>query len=106
MLRKNYKYTNKNKTPFRSHTDINNYNNFLLDLDKKNLNQHNYNKKNINIFVKENNKTFTKLGYGDPNFTGIHPLDALLVAIEQHLNSDKDETININNTNNINNKTN
>ena len=99
MLRKNYKY----KTPFRSHTDINNYNNFLLDLDKKNLNQHNYNKKNINIFVKENDKTFTKLGYGDPNFTGIHPLDALLAAIEQHLNSDKDETININNTNNINN---
>jgi ATP-dependent 26S proteasome regulatory subunit len=119
MLKKNY----KNRIPFRSYTDINNYNNFLLELDKKNLTstnltnlsikklsdtnlvntKSNYKKEHIKIFVKENDKTFTKLGYGDPNFTGIHPLDALLAAIEQHLDTDKKETINMSNTNNTNN---
>ena len=59
MIRRNYK-----KTPFRSHTDINNYNNFLIDLDNKNSKQvdnnikntnkeTNYKKENIKIFVKE-----------------------------------------------------
>ena len=39
---------NKNKPRFRSYTDVNNYNNFLLELDKKN-------KEDITISIKNNN---------------------------------------------------
>ena len=39
---------NKNKPRFRSYTDVNNYNNFLLELDKKN-------KADISISIKNNN---------------------------------------------------
>ena len=40
MLNNKYRNNkNKNKMPFKSHTDINNYNNFLLELDKKNMEQ-------------------------------------------------------------------
>lgn len=38
MFNNNRRY-NKNRATFKSHTDINNYNNFLLELDKKNKEQ-------------------------------------------------------------------
>ena len=107
MLNNKRRY-NKNKMPFKSHTDVNNYNNFLLDLDKKNREQltngqeqknefvknngkqqnsntksSNYKKENINIFVKENNAEFVKIG--SHNFTGLTPWDAFLAEVEKHL---------------------
>ena len=111
MFNNKRKY-NKHRTPYKSYTDINNYNNFLLELDKKNKAQpinwrqpinekqltneerkqqntdtksSNYNKENIKIFVKDNNSDFVKLGYDNKNFTGLSPWDAFLAAIEKHL---------------------
>ena len=95
MLNNKHRY-NKNRVPFKSHTDINNYNNFLLELDKKNRKQltngehqnndtksGNYKKENIKIFVKENNVEFVKIG--SCNFTGLTPWDAFLSEVEKHL---------------------
>jgi hypothetical protein len=83
----------KNKKSFKSHTDVNNYNNFLLDLDKKNKEKKtidttkccDYKRDNIKIFVKDNNKDFVALGYGEQNFIGKSPWETLLASIEKHL---------------------
>ena len=109
---------NRNRAPFKSHTDINNYNNFLLELDKKNKEQpsnlrqpsnekqkqennhtksSNYKKENIQIFVKDNNSDFVKLGYDQPSFTGLSPWEAFLAAVEKHL----EPNLYVNSENNI-----
>ena len=112
MLNNKYRNNkNKNKMPFKSHTDINNYNNFLLELDKKNMEQtidkeeqtidkeeqtkekkinsdtkpSTYKKEKIKVFIKDTNNEFVKLGYDQPNFTGLSPWEAFLAAVEKHL---------------------
>ena len=66
---------------FKSFTDINNYNNFLLDLDKKH-NKIEKVEKNINASVsdviKEIDKTYHSFEYNSNNFTGENRLDKLL----------------------------
>lgn len=78
---------NKNIGKFKSHTDINNYNNFLLDLDEK-LKKRNTDtniqlssKSNINKIVETSDKEFLK----SPNITGLTPWEALLSIIEKEL---------------------
>jgi SpoVK/Ycf46/Vps4 family AAA+-type ATPase len=83
----------RRKTPFRSHTDINNYNNFLIELDKQNklkktsntipINNP-YKREKLKIFVKEDNNTFSNLNRYS---SGIAAFDALLLSIEKHLAS-------------------
>jgi AAA+ superfamily predicted ATPase len=91
----------RRKTQFRSHTDINNYNNFLLELDKQNkvAKKTNvpsipspspspspnkpYRREHLKIYVKEANNTFSSLS------SGIASFDALLASIEKHLESNK-----------------
>jgi SpoVK/Ycf46/Vps4 family AAA+-type ATPase len=84
----------RRKTPFRSHTDINNYNNFLLELDKQNKKTNilpspspspnkPYRREHLKIYVKEANNTFSSLS------SGIASFDALLASIEKHLESNK-----------------
>jgi ATP-dependent 26S proteasome regulatory subunit len=82
---------------FRSYTDINNYNNFLLELDKKqkeepqlpiNIGSNNSvssSKSEIKKFVKQIDKDFTASDYNSQNFTGVSPLEALLAAVEKHI---------------------
>jgi ATP-dependent 26S proteasome regulatory subunit len=93
----NYKRNKKYIGRFKSHTDINNYNNFLLDLDKKQNTNNNqtllYNspissnksseKKNINLTIDKINKTFVDNNLKDPGFTGLSPWEALLAAMEE-----------------------
>jgi ATP-dependent 26S proteasome regulatory subunit len=95
--------------PFKSHTDINNYNNFLLELDKTNIEKSkdkqtnmvssqtsNYKKENVSIFIKDVNDEFVKLGCGQSNFTGLTPWETFLASIEKHLEPNlyvKSETI-------------
>jgi hypothetical protein len=79
---------------FRSYTDINNYNNFLLELDKKQKeepqisinvtanNSTSSSKNEIKKIVKNINKDFTSSDYDNQNFTGVSPWESLLAAIE------------------------
>jgi len=62
---------NKNKRRFRSHTDINNYNNFLLELDKKNKKELPVSN-NIKQFIKTLNNDFLNSNYKDTTFTGFN----------------------------------
>lgn len=97
-------YRNRNKKyigRFRSHTDINNYNNFLLELDKKqreskdNKNiintdeipekSNNSVKENIDRKLRDITNNFYDSNLKDPNFTGILPWESLLLAVEKHL---------------------
>ena len=66
---------------FKSFTDINNYNNFLLDLDKK----HNKTEKveintntSVSDVIKEIDKAYHSFEYNSNNFTGENRLDKLL----------------------------
>jgi ATP-dependent 26S proteasome regulatory subunit len=81
---------------FRSYTDINNYNNFLLELDKKqkeepqisiNITSNNTSssKNEIKKIVKNINKDFTASNYDNQNFTGLSPWESLLAAVEKHM---------------------
>jgi stage V sporulation protein K len=82
---------------FRSYTDINNYNNFLLELDKKQKeepqisinvtanNSTSSSKNEIKKIVKNINKDFTSSDYDNQNFTGVSPWESLLAAIEKHI---------------------
>jgi ATP-dependent 26S proteasome regulatory subunit len=82
---------------FKSHTEINNYNNFLLDLDKKyresKASNNNYLEKkqdNIVIGKKEINKTIKDItdnfiNLKDPNFTGLSSWDSLLAVVEKQI---------------------
>jgi ATP-dependent 26S proteasome regulatory subunit len=82
---------------FKSHTDVNNYNNFLLELDKKQRESkdpnNNYldgkepdivlSKKEINKTMKDISDNFINLK--DTNFTGLSPWESLLAAVEKHI---------------------
>lgn len=70
---------NKNKTRFRSHTDVNNYNNFLLELDKKNK-QDIPVSNNIKHIIKTIDTDFCNSNYKDINFTGIAPWSAFTIG--------------------------
>jgi ATP-dependent 26S proteasome regulatory subunit len=84
------KQSNINKH-FRSFTDINNYNNFLLELDNKNtqnINKQNNSsdsceKNNIKQFVKNTNINFETSKLNNQNFTGQNMWERLLYAIEK-----------------------
>jgi SpoVK/Ycf46/Vps4 family AAA+-type ATPase len=93
-----HKY-NKNIKRFKSYTDINNYNKFLLELDKKqkieNWNHCNNGKinpdnditkkQNIDETLKEITNSFIDKNIKDPNVNGLNPLETLLAAVEKRL---------------------
>ena len=54
----NKKFKNPNRIKFKSFTDVNNYNNFLLELDKKQRIVVSSNKDNINKTLKNIDNTF------------------------------------------------
>lgn len=91
---------NKQISRFKSYTDINNYNNFLLELDKK-QNESTENKMDIDINLNIDNvspgkqkidktlrnisNTFFDSNLKDTNFTGLSPWESLLAAVERHM---------------------
>ena len=97
---RNYNYRNKkNVNRFKSHTDINKYNKFLLELDKKQSEttftsdykrkESNYvisEKKQIDSTLKDINKTCINCNIQNPNITGISPWESLLALIEKQVN--------------------
>ena len=109
IYRRNNKHKHKNNTfiaKFKSHTDINNYNNFLLDLDKKQQEQnigdklltispsnisnpsnpsiinHISEKKHIKNIIRTFDKSFVDNNLIESGFTGISPWDTLLANVE------------------------
>jgi len=85
---------NQKKKFVRTHTDINNYNKFLIELDKKSYNEarkastFTYNpefseKTNMKNFIKNVDKNFEDSHYSNKNFTGINIIETLLEAIEK-----------------------
>lgn len=76
---------------FKSHTDINNYNNFLLELDKKQLNNNIISsneisdKKTIDKTIKQISDSFIHSNFNNSNFTGLSPLQSLLAVVEEHI---------------------
>lgn len=107
---------------FKSHTDVNNYNNFLLELDKKQSNNKDINltkepiltkqpnltkspNLNLNIIIPDKQQvdktlknikdSFIDSNLKDPNFTGLSPLESLLVAVEKQLDPNLYEPSNI-----------
>ena len=85
---------NQKKIFVRTHTDINNYNNFLMELDKKNYNEVKKNitfsnnpdlseKTNIKNFIKKLDKNFHDSDYTNKNFIGRNIIDTLIAAIEK-----------------------
>jgi SpoVK/Ycf46/Vps4 family AAA+-type ATPase len=95
----NKKEKAKSKKNFRTYTDINQYNNFLIELDKKNKKINNINfksssfkpnpkvseKTNINNFIKNVDYNFNNSNLENPNFTGMNIIDTLITAIESKL---------------------
>lgn len=92
--RNNNTYTGR----FKSYTDVNNYNNFLLELDKKQKKHINEKllitsspanskqiseKAKINFTINKINTSFVDNNLKDPGFTGISPWEALLAVIEK-----------------------
>jgi SpoVK/Ycf46/Vps4 family AAA+-type ATPase len=71
---------------FRSSTDVNNYNNFLLDLDnvKQNINIDLVisNKGDINRVIKIIDNDYTNKKYNSKHFTGLTYLESLLISNE------------------------
>jgi SpoVK/Ycf46/Vps4 family AAA+-type ATPase len=86
---KNKKYSMR----FKSYTDINNYNNFLLELDKKQLKHNNYDKinqsndslkkQNIDECLKMFTNNFIINNVGDSNITGLTYRDTMLTSFEK-----------------------
>jgi len=86
---------NKKKIFVRTHTDINNYNNFLIELDKKNYknklkktikypdNSDFSEKTNIKNFIKNVDKNFHDSNYSNKNFIGKNVIDTLIESIEK-----------------------
>lgn len=70
---------------FKSFTDINNYNNFLLDLDKKqslnNNNDSNNNSNNIPDLLKNIDKTYHNFEYNSNNFTGANNWERIIAKL-------------------------
>ncbi len=73
---------------FKSHTDVNTYNNFLLELDRKQQE-----KKDVRTAIHTNNSLEKKdfditnsiNTFEDPNFTGLSQWEILLAGVEQHI---------------------
>jgi len=92
---------NRNKQGrFKSYIDINNYNDFLLELDKKNKDQNKDKQQNKDLpstkqdmkdFIKTVNDDFSNSDYRNKNFTGVTPWETLLAAVEQTLNPNQYE---------------
>jgi SpoVK/Ycf46/Vps4 family AAA+-type ATPase len=86
---------NQKKIFVRTHTDINNYNNFLIELDKKNYknklkktikypdNSDFSEKTNIKNFIKNVDKNFHDSNYSNKNFIGKNVIDTLIESIEK-----------------------
>lgn len=118
----NNKYKNKRikPRPFKSHTDINNYNNLLIDLDQKqkqncsniksvseikpvseiksaldNKSTSNFKREHIKIFVKDTDNNFKRLGYNEANFSGVNPWESLICSIQSHLQPNLCEPIKV-----------
>jgi len=75
---------------FKSYTDINNYNNFLLELDKKQKEQPIIinpasSKMEIKKVFKNIGKEFIESDYNNKHFTGLTALDILLEAVDSHI---------------------
>ena len=68
---------------FKSFTDINNYNNFLLDLDKKqSINDDNDNNNNsIPEVLKNIDKTYHSFEYNNNNFTGANNWERIIAKL-------------------------
>jgi SpoVK/Ycf46/Vps4 family AAA+-type ATPase len=67
---------------FKSFTDINNYNNFLLDLDKKqSLNNDNNNNNDIPEVLKNIDKTYHSFEYNSNNFTGANNWERIIAKL-------------------------
>ena len=92
---------------FKSYTDINNYNNFLLELDKKQKEQPIIinpasSKMEIKKVFKNIGKEFIESDYNNKHFTGLTALDILLEAVDSHIDPNlyqSDEKNAITNTN-------
>lgn len=85
------------RTKFKSFTDINNYNNFLLDLDKKQskveINTSDK-PKTLTDLVDDINKTYHSLQYSSNNFTGVNNWDRiinLLKKVDPNLYEEQEE---------------
>jgi SpoVK/Ycf46/Vps4 family AAA+-type ATPase len=106
------KYRNKRSksTAFKSHTDVNNYNNFLLDLDKKHKENASskttisasdsssnsaskFKREHIKIFMKDTDNNFKRLGHDEISFSGINPWETLINAIQKHLEPNSYEPV-------------
>lgn len=89
----NKQYSNKNSIKFKSYTDINNYNNFLLELDKQqtnkkydiNTNNNTSTKEQVKQTLKAINESFDKNNIKNPHITGISPWETLLETIEKNV---------------------
>ena len=86
------KYNKKNRR-FKSYTEINNYNNFLLELDKT-QSQTKYNKNNlidlntnkdVTNTIENINESFINSNIGEPGFTGLSQLEAFEKQIDPNL---------------------
>ena len=75
------------RSKFKSFTDINNYNNFLLDLDKKQKTMNQEPKptkdKTLPELVNDINKTYNTLQYSNNNFTGVNNWDRIFNLLKK-----------------------
>jgi len=94
MVKYNNKKRCKNTNQFRSFTDVNNYNQFLKDLDNKNTNNpiDKNDESDIKLIVKKNNKMFYESNCNSKNVTGISAWEKFLIAIEGVINPDTFES--------------
>ena len=86
---KNSKRQYTKRQSFKSHTNINNYNNFLLELDKKQLtnnneSNNNSSKKAIEQTLKNISDSFINSNLKNPNFTGISSWESL-ASMKKHV---------------------
>jgi len=73
------------RSRFKSFTDINNYNNFLLDLDKKQKTMDPKSKpdKTLSELVSDIDKTYNNLHYNNKNFTGVNNWDRIFNLLKK-----------------------
>ena len=98
--------SNRKLKRFKTYTDINKYNNLLLELDSKNQqktdkiveknkneekNEEPIDKVHIKNFIKDVNSDFTNSNYKSKNFTGVSAWETLLAAVELTLNPNQYE---------------
>ena len=73
------------RTKFKSFTDINNYNNFLLDLDKKQFKAEitTSSDKTLAELMNDINKTYHSFQYNSNNFTGVNNWDHIMELLKK-----------------------